>query len=210
MPLGDENEPGGFGLFEVLAGRHSQGLAKSGARVTYMGRQESKGKSQGDVVEARSEKERQFFLKYPEKFRPVDTERESVRGPLKRANPRSTNVTEGRASAPNEAYYEGASAEGAKTLPKTSKPRDDSESRALSESSESAESKGKHTPMKETQVEEVDMDKLKAMPVRELLTWARERHIDIKGAVKKDDILKNIETEISKDDNGEPTETPQG
>jgi hypothetical protein len=51
-----------------------------------------------------------------------------------------------------------------------------------------------------TEVEEVDLDKLKAMPVRDLLVWARERKIDVKGAVKKDDILRNIENALS--DNG--------
>jgi hypothetical protein len=46
--------------------------------------------------------------------------------------------------------------------------------------------------VQDTETVEIDIDKLEKMDTRQLLTFARENSIDIKGAVKREDILKKI------------------
>lgn len=58
----------------------------------------------------------------------------------------------------------------------------------------------KRNPEKEvpTEVEEieVDLDKIEKMDLRELLVFCRKAGIDVKGSVRRDDIIKAIKAEV--------------
>lgn len=177
-----------FGVFELLAGSHIQGSAVSGTRKVFKGRNSGKGKPNGDVLQARSEKEAEFFRKYPDKYREITHEMKGKRGkddvgfPAPAPRPsRPPHMTDHIPSA---------------TSPTAALPGEGTDNDGKGDDSGDTGDTG-HKEGDTAEVEEVDMDKLKAMPVRELLVWARDHNVDIKGAVKKDDILKNIESALS-------------
>lgn len=210
---GNDEQQESFGTFELLAGVHHQGAQALGTRKVLRGRNPAKGRGRGDIITARSEKEAEFFRKYPDKFREVTNER-SNRGdgdefgpPTKAPRPsRPPHMTdqEDAATSPiqalpgegtdNDGQGDSAGDEGvvrgSKEGTKEQQPRQQQQPRRNTQTKESSTSQ-------QEQVEEVDMDKLKAMNARELLNWAREHNVDVKGAVKKEDIVKNIETALS-------------
>lgn len=180
-----------FGVFELLAGNHTQGSAVAGTRKQFKGRNAGKGKTNGDVLQARSEKEAEFFRKYPDKYREITHEMKGKRGVgdelgIPPAAPRPSRPPHMTDHVPSA------------TSPTAALPGKGTDNDGKGDDSGDTGETG-HNEEGDT-VEEVDMDKLKAMPVRELLVWARDHNVDIKGAVKKDDILKNIESALS--DNG--------
>lgn len=208
MPQAKRNETKeSFGTFELLAGVHHQGAQALGTRKVFRGRNPAKGRGRGDTLTARSEKEAEFFRKYPDKFREVTNER-SNRGdgdefgpPTKAPRPsRPPHMTdqEDAASSPiqalpgegtdNDGQGDSAGDEGVVRGSKEGKQQ---------QSRRNAQSSSQEKLNSQEQVEEVDMDKLKAMNARELLNWAREHNVDVKGAVKKEDIVKNIETALT-------------
>lgn len=184
---GDETR-GGFGTFELLAGTHNSGAAIHGTRKRLVGRNAAKGRPNGDVIHARSEKEAEFMRKYPDKYREVNLD---VKSDRERFGETATPRAAPRPSRPPHMTDD----ESSLLSPVLAQPGEGTDNDGAGDDSGD---KGEVKKNKEAEeVEEVDLDKLKAMPVRELLVWARNHNVDIKGAVKKDDILKNIESALS-------------
>lgn len=179
---------GGFGTFELLAGTHNTGAAIHGTRKRAVGRNPAKGRANGDVIHARSEKEAEFMRRYPDKYREINME---MRGERERFGETATPRPAPRPSRPPHMTDD----EPSLLSPVLANPGEGTDNDGAGDD---AGDKGEVKKNKESEeVEEVDLDKLKAMPVRELLVWARNHNVDIKGAIKKDDILKNIESALS-------------